>query len=64
MTRITRILGVLLLVVVRLIAAFFESRLIADDADWKILTDGAVSACLSESRIIADYTDYRGLIIC
>ena len=28
-----------------------ESRIIADFGDWKMLTAGAVSACLSESQI-------------
>ena len=57
MTRITRILRVSLLVVARLIAALSESRIISDFGDWKMLTAGAVSACLSESQICADYTD-------
>ena len=47
----TRILRVLVLVVVRLIAGLSESRIIADFGDWKMLTAGAVSACLSESQI-------------
>ena len=42
----TRILGVLLLVVVRLIVGLFESRILAD-----------FSGYLSESRIFADYAD-------
>ena len=56
-SRMTRILRVPLLVVARFIAALSESRIITDNAAWKILTDGGVSTCLSESRIVADFTD-------